>query len=92
MTPTLAWPPKEVHEHLDYEADFRPKLQPGELATDHNAVVESGTAEITSIDYVDGEMVVWIRGGVRGQMAKIRCEITTNAARDHTLTITLPII
>lgn len=86
-----AWPPKEVHEHLDYGVDFRPRLVEGEGIVDHSAIVEYGTVVITSITQEDGVIVVWISGGVRNELARIRCSLETNTGRVLTLTPTLPI-
>lgn len=88
----LAWPPKEVHEHLDYEVDFTARLAEGEVVVSRDAVVEFGTVVITSITGEEGHTVVWMQGGIRNELARIRCTLETNTGRTLTLTPILPIV
>lgn len=92
MTPTKAWPPKEVHEHLDYGADFRDDLLLGESATDFTAVVQSGSITITSSTQANGFVTIWISGGTKGELASVRVTLTTSEDRIFTMTPVLPIV
>jgi len=91
MIASLAWSPKEPHEYLDYQVDFRERLSSGELIVEVDAVVTFGTIEVDRVQQANGHVLMWIGGGTKNQLARVLVTATTNAGRINQLDITLPI-
>lgn len=79
------WPPKDPNEVLDYEHDWGPRLDPGDVITPPaEALVDIGDVAIQSTALNGNIQRVWLTGGTvkeSGDPEKLTLRITTQAGR-----------
>ena len=73
---------KEPGDRLDYDFDFSRWLSPGDsIATVVVSVETTGSVVIDGYDKTASAVKVWVSGGVSGESAHIKVEITTVQTR-----------
>jgi hypothetical protein len=94
---------KDPRDIFDYQLDFTPDLQPGEVvtgiisATSTNAAtgVDSSAAIIGSspAPYVDSPFVIlWLQGGNTGERHNVEIVVSTDQSRQYTGVLVLDIL
>jgi hypothetical protein len=99
LTPpaTLAWPPKDPGDTLDYEFDISPALVGNEqdtIATIDVQIVPGASGDLTlNSAEADGAVaVLWLSAGQPGVVYSVQITITTTAGRTIARAIWLPVL
>lgn len=73
---------KHPDDQLDYDIDFSRWMPEGDSVTQAEAVTQSGTAVVQSVQIMDQLIVkVWVTGGKDGETSVINVKASTGGGR-----------
>ncbi|EBQ8762742.1 hypothetical protein BKM35_22165 [Salmonella enterica] len=73
---------KHPDDQLDYDVDFSRWMPDGDLLTSAEAITQSGTVEVLSVQIIDSLIVkIWLAGGKTGESSVIAVRAGSQGGR-----------